>query len=101
MCPQVIYQTKQGLIAQLTNDILSFLTLNRGKLFSSHELDQAINSVSYNTLKARLSSYPASGFAEPSSHLGALCAHLGNSGLLKHTTKYCSVLNRNEDAFCI
>lgn len=99
--PQVNFQTNRGIVVPLTNDIITFLSLNLGVFYTSHEIDNLITSVTYNTLKGILVVYKNSGFAEPSSHIGSLCSHLAKLAVLKHTQKYCSFLNKIEDAFAI
>lgn len=83
----------------LVTEILQVTNQHQGGLLSSHEVMNLMSPSSVAQLRLALSNYSGSGFAEPASHIGSLCAELAQQGLLRHSQKLCTVLNRNDDAF--
>lgn len=87
--------------SDLVSEILRVTRLNRGQLHTSHELTNLMNPAVIALVNNSLVGYQNSGYAEPASHIGSLCAELAQQGLLVHGKKYCSFLHRIDDAFAV
>jgi len=83
----------------LVREILRVTSQYQGNFLSSHEVMGSMSTNSVVQLRLALNNYSASGFAEPASHIGSLCAELAQQGHLRHGQKICPILNRTDDAF--
>ncbi|MEX0058102.1 hypothetical protein [Clostridium butyricum] len=101
MNPQQRYDRNLGVFINIEAQIYNFLTTNRGKEYSSHELYNNIQNSSdcillFNSLKNYTK---PSGFREVSSHIGAIASDMAARGMIQHTHKICPILNRIDDSF--
>lgn len=81
--------------------VADILRVASGQFNTSHELKLMMDPVIITLITTALNGYGSSGFTEPASHIGSLCAELAQRGLLVHGKKDCTVLHRNEDAFMV
>lgn len=99
MNPQLYLLDKFNLLIPIQNLILQNLTSD---FATSHEIEnKIIKSPEMIKLKSILSTYPASGFSESSSFIGAVSSDMSHQGHVKHSIKYCTVTKSKKNAFRI
>ena len=102
--PQVNFLDKHSLAEPLFDDINNILSTKRGEFFTSYEISKELDilkSPTYKKLKTLLAKYPQSPFSSAPTHIGSLCSYLTAKEILKHTSKHCSVLGTEENAFAL
>jgi hypothetical protein len=85
--------------AALVANILTVLSQNTGNFLTSHEIRRRMSQAAIAILNTALAGYQNSGFAEPSSHVGSLCAELSQQSQIIRGTKLCPVNHRVDAAF--
>ena len=99
MSPQLYFLLRLGLL----NALQTLIQQNLSNTFlTSHQIDQLI---SHSPLKQQLcialAPYSPSGFKEPSSFVGAICADLANSGSIRRSMAFCPITNSVRPAFSL